>query len=53
MNQKPSYIVLSRPTADSIASSFLTDDLEEAIEQFKAEVRLGHWASIEVKTRNQ
>lgn len=53
MNQKPSYVVLSRPTADSIASAFLTDDIDEAIEQFKAEVRLGHRASIEVETRNQ
>lgn len=49
MNQKQSYIVNSRPTADSRTSSFLTDDIEEAIEQFKAEVRLGHWASIEVE----
>lgn len=53
MNQQPSYVVLSHPTADSLTSSFLTDDLDEAIGLFKAEVRLGHWASIEVETRDQ
>lgn len=53
MNQQPSYVVHSRPTADSITSSFLTDDIEETVEQFKAEVRLGHWATIEATPFNR
>ena len=48
MTDKHEYIVRWIPVDGGKESSFLTDNQEEAIENFKANVRLGHRVSIEV-----
>ena len=44
---KVTFIVKWKPADGGTESSFLTYNEEEAIENFKANVRLGHLASIE------
>jgi len=45
-------IVKSFSSENRPYGEFLTDNLEDAIAHFKAEVRLGHRASIEAKPIN-
>lgn len=47
-NTKADYIVKWKPVDGGTESSYLTPSLDEAIENFKANVRLGHRVSIEV-----
>ena len=47
-NTKADYIVKWKPVDGGKESSYLTPNMDEAIENFKANVRLGHRVSIEV-----
>ena len=48
METKATFIVRWKPVNGGTESSSLTKSEEEAIENFKANVRLGHRVSIEV-----
>lgn len=48
METKATFIVRWKPVNGGTESSYLTENEEDAIENFKANVRLGHRVSIEV-----
>lgn len=45
---KATFIVKWKPVKGGVVSSFLTENEDEAIKNFKDNVRLGHRVSIEV-----
>ena len=49
METKATFIVKWKPVKSGFVSSYLTESEEEAIENFKANVRLGFEAIIEAR----
>ena len=49
METKATFIVKWKPVKGGTESSYLTDNLEEAVETFRNNVRLGFEATIEAR----